>query len=112
MYVDKTIALLYDLPANGEAHTDTFLVHSSLLLRKLAKGLKEFAELFRCNSSSRVLDRDLERFSDFVVRGSDRNLSTTGELEGVLGQVNQDLFQADLVSNQELRQAHLLLRAL
>ena len=43
-----------------------------------------------------------------VVRGSNLDLAANSELKSVLGQIDQDLFQAYLVSHQLVGQAGML----
>ena len=44
-----------------------------------------------------------------VVRGSNLDLAANSELKSVLGQIDQDLFQAYLVAHQLVGQASMLL---
>ena len=52
-----------------------------------------------CNSCSSVYDVDDQVSLRIVIAGKDRNLTFDSELQGVLDQVDQNLFESSLITD-------------
>ena len=105
---DFSSAVLNDALADHETDADALLVEAAGPLH-FAKHAKELILLSFIYPDARVDHVHYQLFTLQVVGGPNLDLAAQRELERILGQVDQDLLQADLVPYQLVRQTDLVL---
>ena len=97
MYSDGALTQIDKLVDDHEAHADALMVHIGRSFQ-LAKKFKEIGHLRIRYAFARVDDVCLQHLSVLIVTNVDLDTATLSELEGIFDQVDQDLFQTNMIT--------------
>ena len=95
--MDFSATRLNDSPADVKTHAESFWVHN-LGTFEFSKSLEKLVHFFICYTLSCVGHLNLELFILIVISCDYFDFALESEFEGVLGQIDQDLLEADLIT--------------
>lgn len=99
-YLNSSFVQMHEVLADHETHAYTFTVHVSSA-EQLAKLLEQLTHLIMLDAFACVDDVDVEHLILGVKRDNYPDLALSREFERIFDQIDQNLLQAHLVTDQE-----------